>query len=402
MMGSRQEAHTLMYLGRPKRHTQSLVRIIILVGLIGAGAYILSHTGETTPPPTPTPAPTRTASSYITEAEAAVQAGKLDDAILAYKVALTLEPDNPDITPPLVRLIIYQSQGRKDRLQEGLRLAQRATRVMTDSAPIQASLSLALGWNDQTLDAINAGKLATQLDPNYAEGFAYLAEAYADGKNWPRAQDAADTAVRLNPNSVDAYRAKGYVLEMQGRFGEAIVAYQPMLTLAPKVAFLYITIARNYRYASNFDGAIKMAERALELEPDRADAQDELGWSYYESYAAYGRTADLEHAIEELDQATKGNPDYATAWAHLGIAYYRRRNYEDAILALQKGLDLGANRIEYYYTLGLAHYYMAECDQAMPLFQKALSIDPNDLPAQGGVNLCLGVTATPLAPTRKP
>jgi tetratricopeptide (TPR) repeat protein len=391
-----------MYLGRPKQHTQSLVRIVILVGLIGAGAYILSRTGETTPPPTPTPAPTRTAASYIEEAEAAVQAGRLDDAILAYKVALTLEPDNPTITPPLVRLIIYQSQGRKDRLQEGLRLAQRATRVMTDSAPIQASLSLALGWNDQTLEAINAGKLATQLDPNYAEGFAFLAEAYADGKNWPRAKDAADTAVQLNPNSVDAHRARGYVLELQGRYGEAIGAYQPMLTLAPKVAFLYITIARNYRYAGNFDGATKMAQRALELEPDRADAQDELGWSYYQSYTTYGRAADLERAIAELDRATKSNPDYAAAWAHLGMAYYSRRNYEDAIPALQKAVELGANKVDYYNVLGLAHFYMAQCEQAMPLFQKSLAIDPNDLTAQGGINLCLGVTATPLPPTRKP
>jgi tetratricopeptide (TPR) repeat protein len=391
-----------MYLGRPKQHTQSLARIIILVGLIGAGAYILSRTGETTPPPTPTPAPTRTAAAYIADAEAATQAGKLDDAILAYKVALTLEPDNPDITPPLVRLIIYQSQGRKDRLQEGLRLAQRATRVMTDSAPIQASLSLALGWNDLTLEAINAGKLATQLDPNYAEGFAYLAEAYADGQNWPRAQDAANTAVRLNPNSVDAYRAKGYILEMQGRYGEAISAYQPMLTLAPKVAFLYLTIARNYRLVGNFDGSIKMAQRALELEPDRADAQDELGYSYYQSYMAYGRAADLERAIAELEKATKSNPDHASAWAHLGMAYYSRRNYEDAIPALQKAVELGANKVDYFNVLGLAHFYMAQCEQAMPLFQRSLAIDPNDLTAQSGMNLCLGVTATPLPPTRRP
>jgi tetratricopeptide (TPR) repeat protein len=165
---------------------------------------------------------------------------------------------------------------------------------------------------------------------------------------------------------------------------------------------LYNIIARNYRFAGNYDAAIKQFQRATELEPGRADTLGELGWTYYEAYRAYGRAADLERAIKELEQATKSNPDYANAWAYLGIAYYSRRNYEDASDALQKAIDLGSSRIEYYYTLGLAYFYLDKCNLAMPLFQKALAIDPNEQNAHSGINLCLGVTATPLPPTRKP
>jgi tetratricopeptide (TPR) repeat protein len=201
---------------------------------------------------------------------------------------------------------------------------------------------------------------------------------------------------------VDAHRVRGYVLEKQGRYGEAIGAYQGALDLAPHIAFLYNIIARNYRFAGNYDAAIKQFQRATELEPGRADTLDDLGWTYYQVYQAYGRAADLERAIQELDQATKSNPDYANTWAHLGIAYYSRRNYEDASDTLQKAIDMGGNKIEYYYILGLAYFYLDKCNLAMPLFQKALAIDPNDANAHGGINLCLGVTATPLPPTRKP
>jgi len=391
-----------MQLERPKPHRHSLIRITLLVALIAVGVYLLNRSDEAAKPVTPTPAPTRTASSYIAEAEADVTAGKLDDAILAYKVALTLEPDNPAIAPPLVRLMIYQSQGRKDRLIEALRTAQRAVRATPDSAPVQAALALALDWNGQMLEAINAGRTATQLDPNYAEGFAFLAEAYANGQNWPRAQTAIETALKLNPNSVDAHRVQGYILETQGRFGEAIGAYQRAIGLAPKLAFLYLPIARNYRALGNFDGAIIQYQKALELEPARGDTQDELGYTLYLMYVAYGRQSDLQRAITALDTATTSNPDYASAWAHLGMAYYSRRNYEDAIPSLQKAIELGATKIDYYDTLGLSYFYMDQCEQAMPLFQKALAVDPNDLSAQGGTNLCLGVTATPLPPTRKP
>lgn len=391
-----------MYLERPQRRTARLVRIIVLVGLIGAGAVILARTGEGNKPATPTPAATRTAASYIADAQAATQAGKLDDAILAYRVALTLEPDNPAIAPALVRLMIYQSQGRKDRLTEALRLAQRAARITPDNAPIQAALALALDWNNEALEAIYAGRTATQLDPNYAEGFAFLAEAYADGKNWPRAMDAAETARKLNPNSVDAHRVTGYVMESQGRFGEALGHYQRALELAPNVAFLYHTIARTYSNLGNLDAAIQQYGRALELEPGRGDTQDGLGWTYYQRYILYGRSNDLETAIKELTLATESNPEYAPAWGHLGFAYYRRRDYENTIITLGKAIELGSDKIENYYTLGLAYFYMDQCNLAMPLFQKALAFDPNDPNAHGGINLCMGVTATPLPPTPRP
>lgn len=391
-----------MYLERPTKRTASLLRILLLIGLISAGVYILSYTGPSTQPPTPTPAPTRTASAYIADAQALTQAGKFNDAILAYKVALTLEPDNSAIYPPLIRLMVYQSQSRKDQLLEALRLAQRAARIAPDSAPVQAALALALDWNNQTLEAINAGRRATQLDSNYAEGFAFLAEAYADGQNWPRAQEAIETALQLNADSIDAHRVNGYVLEAQGRFGEAIGAYQRSLSLAPNVALLYLIIARNYRALGNYDAAIIQYQRALQLEPGRGDLQDELGWTQYLMYIAYSRPVDLERAIVLLEQATKNNPDNASAWAHLGLAYYARRNYEGVIEALPLAIELGANKIEYYYVLGLSYFYMDECDKAMPLFQKALTLDPNDVNAQGGINLCQHITPTPLPPTRKP
>jgi protein O-GlcNAc transferase len=391
-----------MYLERPNKRTESLARILLLVVLIGAGVYLLSSTGPSAKPPTPTPAPTRTASAYISDAEMYTQAGQFNEAILAYKVALTLEPDNAAIYPPLVRLMIYQSQGRKEQLLEALRLAHRAARAAPDSAPVQAALTLALDWNNQTLEAINAGRRAAQLDPNYAEGWAFLAEAYADGQNWPRAQDAIGTALKLDPNSVDAHRVNGYIFETQGRFGEAITAYQEAMSLSPNMALLYLVIARNYRTLGNFDAAINQYQRALQLEPARADLQGELGYTLYLMYITYNHPVDLERSIVVLEQATKNSPDYAPAWAYLGLAYYARRNYEGVIETLPKAIEMGANKTDYYNVLGLSYFYMDECDKAMPLFQKTLAMDPNDISAQSGINLCLDITPTPLPPTRRP
>jgi tetratricopeptide (TPR) repeat protein len=46
--------------------------------------------------------------------------------------------------------------------------------------------------------------------------------------------------------------------------------------------------------------------------------------------------------------------------------------------------------IEYYYTLGLCHYFLDQCDQAMPYIRVALRIDPNDANALQTLQLCGG------------
>jgi hypothetical protein len=45
-------------------------------------------------------------------------------------------------------------------------------------------------------------------------------------------------------------------------------------------------------------------------------------------------------------------------------------------------------RIEYFYTLGLAHFYMADCEKSYPLFDAALAIDAEEQNALEGIRLC--------------
>jgi hypothetical protein len=44
--------------------------------------------------------------------------------------------------------------------------------------------------------------------------------------------------------------------------------------------------------------------------------------------------------------------------------------------------------IEYFYTLGLAYFYMADCEKSYPLFDAALQIDPEEDNALQGIRLC--------------
>jgi hypothetical protein len=44
--------------------------------------------------------------------------------------------------------------------------------------------------------------------------------------------------------------------------------------------------------------------------------------------------------------------------------------------------------IEHFYILGLAYFYMAECEKSYPLFDAALQIDPEESNALKGIQYC--------------
>ena len=74
---------------RPEKRSINSYRVIILLGLIMGGIWILMgiNRGDVQPLFQPTLTPTRTANSFIMEGEAQFKAGALGGAITAYQQA---------------------------------------------------------------------------------------------------------------------------------------------------------------------------------------------------------------------------------------------------------------------------------------------------------------------------
>ncbi len=500
-----------MYLReRQRRRSSSAIRVLFLLLLISAGIYVyaLIRQEQIRSPFIPTdvpPTPTRSALSYAMEAESAYQQGRLTEAVALYEQAVALEPDNVLFYIPLVRLLAI-----KGRTVEAVRLGRQAAEMVPENARAWAALGMAYDWNGDVPEAIDACKKAIELDPTSAEAYSYLAEAYADAGRWFEATDAAQTALRLDDQNVDVRRNYGYVLERQGNYWMAVAEYEKALEIHPNLAYIHITVGRNYRDGlGNYEKAIEHFQRATEIEPENAQAFGELGWTYHQA-------GEYERAQTYLKRATEVDPQYGLAFGRLAINYYTRRNYEEAIPNFERaiewsciaarrraetfyvtlenegngvtspspdvmlrgdfvavadnrdtlratlaprrneaawadargvvtldvltgkytveltrlprprsgqvyvgwfggvyalsGLPLSTGpltvssdgsveahletgwvkgpRIEYFYTLGLAYFYMAQCEKSYPLFDAALQIDPDEYNALEGIRLC--------------
>jgi tetratricopeptide (TPR) repeat protein len=365
--------------------------ILLLIALAGSLIYALVSTGMLTmkqgraevslsprnpfKPTLPSPTPTRTALSYLAEAEDLYKAGKLTAAGQAYARGTELEPNNDEAYQWQAWLSILRG-----RPNEAVPLARKAV-ALKPSAMNLGILAMALDWTEQYDEAMDTALKAMDKDPLSAEAHAFLAEVYADKNNWFRAAEEAQSAVKLNPNSPIAQRNQGYVLERQGRYKDAIAAYEKAAALAPYLGYIYISAGNTYLAEGDYENALAEFQKAADANPDTPAGYDALG---HASLVA----GDPDRAIAVLKKAIEMDPTYGPAHAHLGGVYYARLNYEAAIESFQRAVDLGVRSEEYLYEFGLCYLYLDDCKNATIWLKKALEINPDSKPARDGLQLC--------------
>ncbi|MBN1876247.1 MAG: tetratricopeptide repeat protein [Anaerolineae bacterium] len=322
-----------------RRRRAPFWRILLPVLLFTVGGYIVynfliatRNPMVTMSTPTPLPTPTRAALSYVAEAEDAYWAGDMGGAIVAYKHALDLEPNQAELYLDLARLLIFQ--GYPER---GLEMVREALRRQPENARAWALLGMAYDWLGLSSEAIEALEKAVTLDPTLPETYAYLAEAYIDAGDWFNANNIIATALELDATNVDVLRNRAYVLENQGNYTGAIAAYREALDVNDRLVHLYLSIGRNASALNNLGLAQEIYEDAVAIEPDNAAALDRLGWIYI-------LLGEYDKAQVVLEKAIESEPTLPEALGHLATLYFQNHNYEDAIEMFKPALRYGEAR----------------------------------------------------------
>lgn len=120
---------------------------------------------------------------------------------------------------PLAQLVIGKLtvQNKEDKTQEGAKAFKAASDAMQKAAPPRLRAQAALGaaivaYNipDDPV-ALDALALAISLDPTLYEAYIYVADILIGKKDYQKALEKAQLAVKYNPDSVDGYLMIGRV-----------------------------------------------------------------------------------------------------------------------------------------------------------------------------------------------
>lgn len=168
---------------------------------------------------------------------------------------------------------------------------------------------------------------AMTKDPDYAEAYAGLADAYSLLGMMPEARAAAQRALDLNPDLAEAHTSLGLI--------------------APFVDW-------------NWAEGKKHFERALALNPNYATAHH---W-YAEAYLM--PTGHVEDALNQLRTAQMLDPLSAVITTDLGKDLYFARRYDEAVIQLQRALELDPSFVS-------AHNWLSDTFLEKEMFAEAIA-----------------------------
>jgi tetratricopeptide (TPR) repeat protein len=153
-------------------------------------------------------------------------------------------------------------------------------------------------------------------------------------------------------------------------------------TGTPATAAAWKNLADRQRGAGLFREAVGSYEQALRLQPDSAEAFNDLGiaWQYLGEWA---RAADCHRRALELA------PFYAQAYNNLGTALKAQRRGAEAVTAFERALRLQPDSWQFAYNLGTTLHEQGEVERAVGYYRQALRLNPRDAPAANNLATAL-------------
>jgi tetratricopeptide (TPR) repeat protein len=136
----------------------------------------------------------------------------------------------------------------------------------------------------------------------------------------------------------------------------------------------YTRAAWEFLKSKDYAGTERQCQRALELNPQSADAY------YYLGLALFGRK-EYDEAIRALSEAARLKPASSEIHGHLGTVLVARGRVNEAVRHLQQSLQLDPNNAEAYFNLGVAMFGQGHKQEAIEYWSQAVRLRPDDYEA---------------------
>ena len=189
-----------------------------------------------------------------------------------------------------------------------------------------------------------------------------------DPAGFAMAKQLCEEAIEIDPNWYAPYAYLAFINQRNLPLGEKYA--RKTLQLNDSAPISYITMGQIYLMKRQWDKAIAMGERALELDPNGAEVHSHFAYFLHQA----GR---FQEAIPLHEKAFRLDPYPPSFYYYrLGIAYFDVGRYDDAVDVCKKGLkrnprDVYARIILIAGLIGQGHE-----DEARAEAQKVLKILP--------------------------
>jgi len=175
------------------------------------------------------------------------------------------------------------------------------------------------------------------------------------------------------------YQNEGNLQNSAGNFAGAITEFEKAIVIDPRKADAYANLGYAYHMMQNYDDAIAAFEQALERAPDNPDLKDNLVAVYESKAGSLSALGDNENALRYFEKIEKIAPDTPDIYYNIGLMHYQLKDYRAAIKSFNKHLEGSPDDEEVLYRVFLAHWGIAkeledegQMELALPEYQAAM------------------------------
>jgi TonB family protein len=219
-------------------------------------------------------------------------------------------------------------------------------------------------------DDIDKAKEAVRLFPNSAEAYYWLGTEYSDDDQNKEAEKAFKTAIELKPDYEEAYIDLIELYSDSKASTDVLRTYQQAIDKIPNSLKLLADYARKLVDVKRAADTVKIAKRAIEINPDDLTIRHILAWAYMETHR-------YEDALAELLLEVKLDPRDPLTHQYLAGAYHMLKRYEEALAAYRHIIAIKPDYYQLstvYRDIGMTLLQLRRPQEAIEAFNQAVEL----------------------------
>lgn len=354
-----------------------IVIVVVLAALIVTGMHLpRGQRFARQPTRTPGPSPTYTLTPTFVNATAPAAAPQTGGPTpLWMLLSATYTP-----TP------IYVSTPRDVLSRDIFRAAQRASEQGK--------------WDE----VVNYLQQVATIEPQSADPYYYIAEAYIHLGEYNQALAAYEQAIRINPDLGPAYVGRARVVSLLDPERDVLPDLETAIAKDPNYPNAYLERAAYYIRKNDSRSALADLKQAQQLAPDSplvylysaqaylaledtnraltfAQTAHEMDITLLPAYRMLGQVyvqaGKPDKALEFLQVYIQYEPRDPEAYVWLGAAYNAAKDYKTALKFLDRAVQLNNRLGEAYYQRGVAYLGLQDGQQAESELKSSARYFPN-------------------------
>ncbi len=266
-----------------------------------------------------------------------------------------------------------------DEIDRGLTHLRETTRLEPSFAPAYAAIADAMIVKaffsaspsaEIVGEARTAAQSAIALNPDLAEAYVALASIrmFFDF-DWPGSEDAFRKAISLGPSSSPAYYRYANLLTGLARFDEAVRMAERAVEIDPIAIGALHAFGLAKLFGGDFEGAAVAFGNAIEIRPDWT-------WGYVKKSLAHALNGEDTEALALAEQTEKLTGEWGSAFLQGWLAWVYSVTEQDELLQrvadrINQGIE--DNRIEDPFGVALTYLATGEFSLALDWAERTVN-----------------------------